>query len=101
MNKTKIDCHDGTKTQYQKEYFIGMTILQSDLDVLKKALQTYPKNKEVTEDLLRIIESEEKAQKNWDDDDPKTEELKTIGMFIGLAFRRKVKIKAQVEKVSK
>lgn len=77
----------------EKEYYISLTVLQSDLDVLKKALENYEENKEIAQELLGLIESEEREQQTWNDDDPKTEELKNIGMFLGLAFKRKVEIR--------
>lgn len=89
VKKSKEQSCDSTGNQYEKEYFIGIIMLQSDLEVLRSALQAVPDNKEKAETLLSIIESQETAQKKWDDDDPKTEELKTIGMSVNLAFRRK------------
>lgn len=75
--------------EYEKEYFIGIVMLQSDLDVLKRALRTYDGNEQNVEkayNLLELIKAQEKAQKNWDDDDPKTEALKSAGISINRAF---------------
>lgn len=76
-------------TEYEKEYFIGILMLQSDIDVLKGALKEYKSNEQNIEkayNLLELIETQEKAQKNWDDDDPKTEALKSAGVVINQVF---------------
>ena len=75
--------------KYDKEYFVGMTMLQSDLDVLKRALREYEGNEENVEkayNLLELIETQETAQKQWNDDDPETERLKGYGMTINTIF---------------
>lgn len=75
----------------EKEYYIGVTLLQSDLDVLKKALAKSEEN--IAQELLGLIEGQERTQQMWNDDAPETEELKNIGMFLGLAFKREVEIR--------
>lgn len=80
--------------KYEKEYFIGILLLQTDLDVLKRALQLYKgyvvekENKEKANNLLELIEAQERAQKNWDDNDPETETLKKFGIAINLMFKK-------------
>ena len=45
-----------------KTYTIRMVIQEEDLDVLKKALEAYPKKKYITEDLLGLIKYQERKQ---------------------------------------
>lgn len=45
-----------------KTYTIRMVIREEDLDVLKKALEAYPKKKYITEDLLGLIKYQERKQ---------------------------------------
>ena len=62
MVSSKIELWGSRDMVSSKTYTIRMVIQEEDLDVLKKALEAYPKKKYITEDLLGIIKYQERKQ---------------------------------------